>query len=71
MCKNCGKEMPSEAKFCPECGENNDGPSSTQTSKEREKQQTNSVAKGTLLVILLIIAVWVAISGAIGLLARP
>ena len=71
-CKNCGKEMPDGAKFCRTCGEkNSDGPSNEHTSKERERQQTNSVAKGILLVIVLIIAVWMTISGTIGLLGHP
>jgi len=64
-CKYCGKEIPDNVKFCPVCGKAVNGIDSTQTNKQKEAQQTRSVAKGILLVVVLIIALLVTILGLI------
>ena len=64
-CPKCGKEISNEVKFCPKCGEKTERNSNAITDKEKESQQTNSVAKGVLLAVAAIFALWLIISGLI------
>ena len=64
-CKNCGTEIPKDAEFCPECGQAINSAGITEINKERESQQTRSVAKGILMVIGIILGLLVAIIGMI------
>ena len=56
VCGKCGEEIASDTTFCPYCGESTVTIYNAQTSKEREAQQSTSVAKGILLVVWLIAA---------------
>ena len=50
FCRRCGLELSSDAKFCPECGEKTGIVDNAILNKEKESRQTNSVAKGVLMV---------------------
>lgn len=42
FCKECGKKMPEDSKFCPECGTNN---SAKKTVKKETKKVTKELTK--------------------------
>lgn len=67
-CKKCNKEIPSDSKFCPFCGEDNSEELKKENiNKHSKKIIANSLSLKTMLVIL-IIGVWVLVFQNLGII---
>ncbi len=53
FCKKCGKELPEETRFCPDCGsELTSAPSTTSTYQEGYAQPSNYLVLGIITTVL-------------------
>ena len=57
FCRNCGKEIGSDAKFCPECGAaQNDYAYQSDSSKDIKKENPNGNTESSSLVAVLMLS---------------